>query len=445
MAIARIITRSPEEVGALVEELHAAGYDVEVLAPDELRMTPAEVEIVAEKVSRGEAWKEARKLARRADADLFISPNVFTDDVALERGNVFLDAPRAALAKLRSWQTGRAERAAAAQAEKDERRRVHAEEAEQRRQEREVALAERRAADEKRREQEALEQERRRTEEAEAKRAREAMLLREREERARTAAQEKERRRLEQEERLRLAAEQKERIRQEQQRGAEERQRQLAELAQRHQELERSRAATTVIAVQQRPEIEAPAPEPVTSIVPVPEPAAEAEREDALLERFRRIAHEEVTREMAQRGTAAVPVPIEDDGGIRKWKGAFAGAACIAIALAIALGFAVSREPQPAQASPNGATVGPNGVTVGPQLAAPAAPVKPNPPVVKQSKPAAPAQQSKPRARHARRRSSDVDAVAEDTVVVHHYTPVKPQAGHVTTAKNGVKQISDDQ
>src|SRR5579859_103195 len=127
MAIARIITRNPEEVGALVEELHAAGYDVEVLAPGELRMMPAEVEIVTEKVARSEAWKEARRQAHRDDADLFISPNIFTVDVAVERGNVFLDAPRAALAKMRAWQAQRAERSAAQHAQKEEIRRARAE------------------------------------------------------------------------------------------------------------------------------------------------------------------------------------------------------------------------------------------------------------------------------------------------------------------------------
>ncbi len=459
MAIARIITRNPEEVVALREELRARGYEVETLAPGDLRLTPAEIEIVAEKVGRGDALKEARKLARRDDADLLISPNVLAGEgveEVVERGNIFLDG-------LRKWREQRAERSAARRAAVDERRRVRTEAAERERVEQESQLAERRAIQEKRREQDALERELRRAEEAEQRRVREVTLQREREERARQEAEQRRIRELalqrEREERARLEAEERERnrvaqqenarriaadrerIRVEQQREAEERQCQLAALARQHEEEEdRRRTAPTVIAVRQdAPGIE-PAPATATASADV-----EQEREDALTARFRRIAHEEVAREMAQRGTAAVPVADEDDGGIRKWKGAFAGAAAIALALAIALGFAMAHSPDSAQASPGGATVGPNnGTTVGPNagvtLGPPTAPVKPNPPVANQK--TTPAPTTKPRARRSRRGNVDDGGVADDTVVVHHYAPVQ---AHVATAKNGVKKISDDQ
>jgi hypothetical protein len=454
MAIARIITRNPEEVVALSEELRARGYEVETLVPGDLRLTPAEIEIVAEKVDRAEAFKEARKRARRDDADLLISPNVLAGDgvsEAVERGNIFLDW-------FRNWREQRVERNAAKRAENEERKRLLSEESERRRVEREARLAEQRAIEEKRREQERLERERRRAEEAEERharavalqrqreehareeaeqrRVRELALQREREERARLEAEERERNRIAQAENVRRIAAERERIRVEQQREAEERQKQLAGLAQRHEEEERRRLAPTVIAIRQNE----PAPEPVTTITSL---NAEQEREDALLARFRRIAHDEVVREMAQHGSVAVPLHEEDDGGIRKWKGAFAGAAAIAVALAIALGFAVSRTPEPAQgasvAPNNGATVGPNtGVTLGP----PTAPVKPNPPEAQKQAAPTPAPAAKPKARRSRRSSLNEDGIADDTVVVHHYAPLQ---SHVTTAKNGVKQISDDQ
>lgn len=460
MAIARIITRNPEEVVALSEELRARGYEVETLAPGDLRLTPAEIEIVAEKVDRADALKEARKLARRDDADLLISPNVLAGEgvvEVVERGNVFFDG-------FRKWREQRAERAAVKRAQQDEQVRMQAQAAEQDRVEREAQLAERRAIDDKRREQEALERERRRTEEAEQKRVRdlalqrareesareeaeqrrvrELALQREREERARLEAEERERNRIAQEQNALHIAQERERIRAEQQREAEARQRQLAVDSRQYEEEQRRRTAPTVIAVRQ----DEPAALPVTAITPA-SADPEQEREDALLSRFRRIAHDEVVREMAQRGTAAVPVGDDEDGGIKKWKGAFAGAAAIAIALAIALGFAVSRTPEPAQAGPGGATLGPNnGATLGPNsgvtLGPPTAPVKPNPPQAQKQTQPTPAPSAKPKARRSRRSSLNDGDIADDSVVIHHYAPVQ---AHVATAKNGVKQISDDQ
>jgi hypothetical protein len=76
MAVARIVTRSPEEVGPLADQLRARGYSVEIVAPNETREGPAELEIVAEACAAAAAFDRAAELARPSDADVLVAPGL---------------------------------------------------------------------------------------------------------------------------------------------------------------------------------------------------------------------------------------------------------------------------------------------------------------------------------------------------------------------------------
>lgn len=57
MALARIRTHFPEEVGELQEALIEAGYQVETIRLDEFRIAPADLELTVEKLPVVEAWR----------------------------------------------------------------------------------------------------------------------------------------------------------------------------------------------------------------------------------------------------------------------------------------------------------------------------------------------------------------------------------------------------
>jgi hypothetical protein len=69
MAVARIRTYFPEEISELCEALIEAGYTVETVRPDEVRIAPADLEIRVEKLPVIDAWRHI------PDADcVFVSP-----------------------------------------------------------------------------------------------------------------------------------------------------------------------------------------------------------------------------------------------------------------------------------------------------------------------------------------------------------------------------------
>ncbi len=77
MPVARIITRTPDEVDSLAEQLRARGFTVEITTPDQDGLTPAEVELFVESHPWREVMQRANEAAARADADVFVASGIY--------------------------------------------------------------------------------------------------------------------------------------------------------------------------------------------------------------------------------------------------------------------------------------------------------------------------------------------------------------------------------
>ncbi len=82
MALARIITRSRQDVESLAEQLRARGYAVEIVIPGEPGSGPAELEIVADTCTAGEALMKGRELAREGHVDVLVAPGILEPEAA---------------------------------------------------------------------------------------------------------------------------------------------------------------------------------------------------------------------------------------------------------------------------------------------------------------------------------------------------------------------------
>ncbi|HEX5432723.1 MAG TPA: hypothetical protein VFY05_00680 [Candidatus Angelobacter sp.] len=76
MPLARILTRFPEQAGALSQELRQHGYTVEFSTPELSGKPPADLEIDFEICAEPEALSRAAELAEQFQADVAISPGV---------------------------------------------------------------------------------------------------------------------------------------------------------------------------------------------------------------------------------------------------------------------------------------------------------------------------------------------------------------------------------
>ena len=81
MPLARIITRTPQDAVAAAEYLRSQGYMVETVSPEEFRITPAEVELQLNRCSSAEAVERAQALlashgAAEASAEVTAPPAV---------------------------------------------------------------------------------------------------------------------------------------------------------------------------------------------------------------------------------------------------------------------------------------------------------------------------------------------------------------------------------
>jgi len=76
MPLARILTRFPEQAGALCEELRQHGYTVEFSSPEVVDKPPADLEIDFELCAEPDALSRATDLADQLQADVAVSPGV---------------------------------------------------------------------------------------------------------------------------------------------------------------------------------------------------------------------------------------------------------------------------------------------------------------------------------------------------------------------------------
>jgi hypothetical protein len=481
MPVARIVTRhAPHESEALKvlsEQLGAAGYEVEI-APLEASGAEADLVVEFDELPVAEALEAAVRMARAADADVYIAPGLFaqpamrarpehepiptpshsepseqpvaestnTSEVHdnVGRGSVIgstLDELGTALAEGRvgvrdtvervrvraagAWARWQQQRAEAAQAlrlarerremELEERRRQHEAELQRRAEEHEQLLAER--------ERLAAEQERALREQM----ARDAAVRAEREraEReamAREAARRAELFHAEEQERRRLAAIQAERMRAQREQDA-QRAAALAAERTRLQREEEARRAAALASERREPEPRRPVEQPAP---PIAEPVY--------------ASAPPVFRRRLVRRRRRIPSARQ-----RQWQRAAFLASVTT--LAAMLGFALAanmraKSPLPASLIQNQVQ---QQIPFGPAKAVPAAtqtsapvraavPVKTGAPKPSPAKPAAP--------RRSRSGSSERDIVAEDEVIVRHHRPASRLQRPQTTA--AIRKITDE-
>src|SRR5437870_12788045 len=78
MALARIITRFPEEAHELVESLRSRGFEVQTESPGKISPQPADLEITIEECDAEEALQRATSVQ---DACAFVMPGAITGGV----------------------------------------------------------------------------------------------------------------------------------------------------------------------------------------------------------------------------------------------------------------------------------------------------------------------------------------------------------------------------
>ncbi|MBZ5493236.1 MAG: hypothetical protein LAO76_20145 [Acidobacteriia bacterium] len=76
MPLARILTRNPERTADLSSQLKQQGYSVEVARPDQINLTPADLEIEFEVCERADVLDRAADLATELGADVAVAPGV---------------------------------------------------------------------------------------------------------------------------------------------------------------------------------------------------------------------------------------------------------------------------------------------------------------------------------------------------------------------------------
>lgn len=80
MQKARVITRSLEGAGHLADQLRSYGYAVEIVAPDQLNQSDADIEIEMEFCTVAEALDRAAELAQADDSDVYVAAGCFREE-----------------------------------------------------------------------------------------------------------------------------------------------------------------------------------------------------------------------------------------------------------------------------------------------------------------------------------------------------------------------------
>lgn len=92
MPLARILTRFPEQAGALSQELRQHGYTVEFSSPELAGKPPADLEIDFEICAEPDALSRATDLADRFHADVAISPGVLQQQEVTQEAELSMPA-----------------------------------------------------------------------------------------------------------------------------------------------------------------------------------------------------------------------------------------------------------------------------------------------------------------------------------------------------------------
>lgn len=80
MQTARVITRSPEDAGGLVDQLRRYGYAVEIVAPGQSSQSEADLEIEMELCNAADALDRAAELANADDSDVYVAAGCFHEE-----------------------------------------------------------------------------------------------------------------------------------------------------------------------------------------------------------------------------------------------------------------------------------------------------------------------------------------------------------------------------
>jgi nucleoside-diphosphate-sugar epimerase len=79
MPLARIITPVAADASAVADRLRAHGYRVEVVGPEQIHISPADLEVNLQKCSVREALAQAVEAAGRSgSAEVFVHPDAVT-------------------------------------------------------------------------------------------------------------------------------------------------------------------------------------------------------------------------------------------------------------------------------------------------------------------------------------------------------------------------------
>lgn len=216
-----------------------------------------------------------------------------------------------------------------------------------------------------------------------------------------------------------------------------EREREIARMAREERARREARAATLARDLQQVRERESKAR---------PEFVARA----AMPVMQQRSTSLETPEAASERRTMSPRREYQRDEGAEYWRGAFTGAAAVAVILMIAWAtLGTSRPPAAPHSSgqiKQDVPFGPVTLTPGASTARPSAPVstaRPSAPPSTASRSVTPPPKPAPVRTHRARRSAGNSRVAEDEVIVHHYGATKPAASNATARNTGPKRISD--
>jgi hypothetical protein len=76
MPFARIITRCPEHTNTLSQQLQLQGFSVEIAAPEDTHLSPADLEIEFEICDRADVLRRASQMAAQLQTDVVVAPGV---------------------------------------------------------------------------------------------------------------------------------------------------------------------------------------------------------------------------------------------------------------------------------------------------------------------------------------------------------------------------------
>ncbi len=90
MQKARVITRSPENAGAIADQLRSYGYEVEIATPGGVGLPTVDLEVEIEFRGSTQALDRAAELAREDDADVYVAAGCFPQERSLPSAAVVI-------------------------------------------------------------------------------------------------------------------------------------------------------------------------------------------------------------------------------------------------------------------------------------------------------------------------------------------------------------------